>query len=544
MKITSASGIQPIDAGYGLIHADTIIATTCDELQPGEEGLPFSLSVGERTTSGPVSELGLGTGTYAASLKMGSDAVDVTLILGEPDCVRRNFGARETGLAYGHPVVIGPGLEEAADRYVDWDSLWKDGPHTDVVVDFDAGYKLMFWRGTGYVPAWAADNILTTNFFAETVVPGVYRDCCEPMSDRECRYSKVRILHSSPARCVVHWRYALCDADYRIYEDTWVDEWITVYPDGVAVRNCTIHLDASDPINWQECPRTGEKIPIAMIGGMQGKRSFSNTEFITVNPPGLCSDDVMPPGALSLLDLKDFHETYTWPDVPDFAAEPAPQLDRTVFRMNYRDRQNLFLTTGPEALEVRLQARLGMRYMAYPDVSQDWWDRGCELPGRFADFIHWPVTRGHWTRSIEDSAMYADRPTHTFLGYATNRAVRVAEDGAASWAWFCGMAPDDDDRLREVARSWHLPAGISGARYERLEGAYHVESQDGLELSDEPAHRATFVLPGVLDEGIALLVNGREFAAAVGVEEDDSGIRTIVTAVDTIPAESTVAFGH
>ena len=139
--------------------------------------------------------------------------------------------------------------------------------------------------------------------------------------------------------------------------------------------------------------------------------------------------------------------------------------------------------------------------------------------------------------------MYADRPTHTFLGYATNRAVAVADDGAASWAWFCGMAPQDEDRLREVARSWHLPADISGAHYERLEGAYHVESRDEMEVSAEAAHRATFVLPGVSDEQLALLVNGHEVDAALGVEEDERGIRTVVTATETIPAGSKVVFG-
>jgi hypothetical protein len=542
ITITPASGMQTIDAGYALVHADTIIAATNDVLQCRPENTSFSLAVGDRSTSGPIADLGISAGMHSARLKTAQGKKEVRLVLVEPECVCRRFGARETSLAYDLPVIIGPGLGDEAERKVAWDDLWQSGPHTDVVVDFDADYKLIFWRGAGYVPAWAVDNILTTNFFAETVEPGVYRDCCEPMSDRECRYSQVRILHSSEARCIVHWRYALCDADYRICRDYWVDEYIHVYPDGVAMRNCTLALDPEDPDVWQPCPRTGENVPIAMMAGVPGKRSFSNTEFITVNPPGLRSEDVTPPEALTMLDLEQFSESYVWPEPPDFGSEPLPGLDQTIFRMNYRNRQALFLTTGSEALDVRLQANVGMRYMASADVSEDWWDRSCEVPGRFADFIHWPVTRGHWTRSITDPAMIADRPTHTFLGYAINRAVKVTENGAATWAWFCGMAPDSDAQLRSIARSWHQPGAVAGARYDRLEAAYHVESSTPLKVSSNDVHRATFVLPGVAREKVAMRVNSKEIACAVGVEETGEAVRTVITAKETLPAGSEIEF--
>jgi hypothetical protein len=176
-----------------------------------------------------VADLGLGPGCYQALLAIGAERAaptekPVPLILLAPDRVVRRFGARGVSLEYDRPVIVGRAPWGGDVRKVSWPSLWKTGACPDIVVDFAADYKLIFWRGAGYVPAWAAGNVLTTNFFVETVEPGVYRDCCEPMSDRECRYSHVRLLYSSPARAVIHWRYALTDSAYTICRDYWVDE--------------------------------------------------------------------------------------------------------------------------------------------------------------------------------------------------------------------------------------------------------------------------------------------------------------------------------
>jgi hypothetical protein len=460
--IRFASNASPIDAGFGLTHASTLVSTT-DDVFESVTGVAVALSVNGRSTCGRIAELELGPGSYEAEVCM--DAAGGTaprtvarLILIDAAQVKRAFGARYTSLDYDQPVVVGPGLGEGEDRYVPWSSLWEDGPHQDVVIDFDGPHKLIFWRGTGYVPAWAVDNVLTTNFFAETVEPGVYRDCCEPMSDRECRYSRVRIVHSSPARAVIHWRYALCDADYRICRDYWVDEMLYVYPDGVAVRNCTIHLDPNDPDIWVTCATTGRRMPVPMTSGVPGKRSFSNTEFITVNPPGSSSEAVTPAEAFTILDLEDFEQTVAWPRPPDFKEESMPMLEHYLYRMNYRDRPGVFLTTHTEGLKLLFQANEGMAYLAFDDVTRDYWDRSTAVPGRFADFIHWPITRGHWTRSISDAAMYLDRPTHTFLGYSTADAVHVTEQGDATWRWFCGMVPLDQKGLRARAQL-ACPAG-------------------------------------------------------------------------------------
>jgi hypothetical protein len=93
-----------------------------------------------------------------------------------------------------------------------WDQPWRIGPHADVVVRFDTGsHKFVFWRGTSYIPCWVTDtDIWYTNEFVErrgSHSPNT-KGCCEPMSDKQCRYSHVRIIENTDARIVIHWRYA------------------------------------------------------------------------------------------------------------------------------------------------------------------------------------------------------------------------------------------------------------------------------------------------------------------------------------------------
>ena len=125
----------------------------------------------------------------------------------------------EKGLSYRKLPTgpMGPGRFGAYYTKLDfsetWDHTWRVGPYADVMVRFDdAGYKFVFWRGTGYIPFWVTENgIWYTNEFNETWGDDVM-GCAEPMSDKKTRQSHVRIIENNDARIVVHWRYALVDA--------------------------------------------------------------------------------------------------------------------------------------------------------------------------------------------------------------------------------------------------------------------------------------------------------------------------------------------
>lgn len=83
-----------------------------------------------------------------------------------------------------------------------WDSLWRGSDFPDVVVRFsNSPVKLVFWRGTGYIPALVSENgIWMTDQSLENFGTG---ECFEAMGDKQCRYSHVRIIENSPARCTI-----------------------------------------------------------------------------------------------------------------------------------------------------------------------------------------------------------------------------------------------------------------------------------------------------------------------------------------------------
>ncbi len=545
--IRTASGISPIEAGFGLVHADTIVATTDDVLTAAAEGASISLTVNGATTSGPVADLGLPAGMYDGQLVItfadGETACkDVPVILAVPACIVRQFGARYGSLTYPLGVITGPDRQT-----VEWDSLWKTNEVADIVVDFDGPHKFVLWRGMSFAPSWAQNNVMTSNFFAETVEPGVFRDCCEMMSDRECRYIHARVIHSSPARAVIHWRQPLADSDYNICRDQWVDEMLYVYPDGVVCRNVTVYLDPEDEAVWHICPETGRRIPVSMMQGLPGKRTFNDMEFITVNAPGATSDDHTPLDALTMMDTADFSRTYTWPTPPNYGAEPLEQLDDYIYRMNYRDRSDVFLASPAEGMRMRLQANHGMRYNQTDDVTKDEWVAVPDLPSNFADHIHWPVTRGYPTTPLTDPAMF-EGPTHSFLGYANNAPVDVQENGAVTWCWLSGLAPEGDEqdqKLRQKVRAWTKPAEIRGATYNHRQRAYEVDAASSelqvTAAADIP--NATFIIKGIAAEQPTISINGQPLPAeqyATGIERTLDSVKTIITLRTPIPASATI----
>jgi hypothetical protein len=490
------------------------------------------LSVGNKQTTAKISDLGLKPGTYDAAL--GDQKIKLLLV----DSSRRvrRFGVRHGSLEYNLPAVTGKGTTAP------WGSLWKTAGVPDIVVDFNGPYKFIFWRGMSYAPSWAMDNVMTSLFFAETVRPGAFRDCCEMMSDRECRYSHARVISASDARIVIHWRCALADPAYTICQNLWADEIFYIYPDGTAARNVTIHLDPENELLWQICPTTGRKVPCSMIKGPRGKKTFNDMEFITVNPPGATSDDVTPLDALTLLDTDAFSQTYHWPD-PQFKS--LPKLKDYIFRMNYKNRPAVFVASTPPGLQVCLQKNSGMKYEAGALVQDDRWTAVANLPSNFADHIHWPITRGYGTTPLTDPAQYQDRPTHTFLGYANNAPVDVTDSGDVTWTWFCGMAPDDDNQLRARVKSWSNPAIIEHAAYLPGQAAYLIEDSTQVLAVEKnrPTVRPTFLLNNFDAPNLTVLVDGKpSTTCAVGVEYTLCGTQTVVTFKQDLPPGSTVQF--
>ncbi|MBM3312181.1 MAG: LamG domain-containing protein, partial [Candidatus Aminicenantes bacterium] len=240
-------------------------------------------------------------------------------------------------------------------RYAEeWERPWRVGEAPDVVVRFDeSGERLVFWRGTSFIPAWVTENgIWYTNEFYETQ-DGSMATSAEPMADKQARFSQARILESSPARAVVLWRYAPVTVETGlVFPDAltgwsdWVEETFTVYPDRTCVRK--IRTWSSKPTI---VPSEGK--------GLENFRQFH--EAIIINPPGTRPEDNIWPDALTLANMKGETHTYSWAkDAPGFPADFDAETRALLRRISDQDaaaHKWLTLPRRGNILRVNLKAK-------------------------------------------------------------------------------------------------------------------------------------------------------------------------------------------
>lgn len=359
-------------------------------------------------------------------------------------------GARLPRLPFG---PAGPGKFGAYYtrlRYTDaWERPWRVGDAADVLVRFDTGgHRFIFWRGTSYIPCWVTENgIWYTNEFCETSGGGT-EGCAEPISDKQTRYSHVRILESHDARAVVHWRYALTDVHYRLAHvdaktgwHDWVDEYYTLYPDATAVRK--IVLWTSRPDIWHEFQ-----------------------EAIVLNPPGTAPEDNLETAAVSIANLAGQTADYVW-DTPGKPRLTARVADPCIEVINLKAPRRPFLIMDPA------QANPTIFGGHAPNSRFNWWD-------------HWPISQDKtWTRV----ATGTDRPSHTSLSWIAHPREPLPKDWKAhdrteqsvTKLLLCGLTTRKAAALSALARSWLTPApmkidspGFRDGRYDPAERAYRV----------------------------------------------------------------------
>ncbi|WP_299551712.1 hypothetical protein [Seonamhaeicola sp.] len=264
-----------------------------------------------------------------------------------------------------------------------WDKDWRIGDHPDIVVRFEDGaHKFVFWRGTSYIPSWVSENgIWYTNEFVERrdVHSSNTTSIVEPMSDKQCRYSQVRIIENNDARVVVHWRYAPVDVTYEhpfIDQETgwfdWVDEYYTIYPNAKGVRKITAH--SSNLTKWMEFQ-----------------------EAIVINQPGTLPHENIQNEAISIANMAGEHITYVWDEngAPFFDKNPSRA---NIFKVNLKSKWHPFaLVSQPKAFDNLITPYRGTGKNSF----FNWWD-------------HWPVSQD---ASDGRGAESADRPSHSSLGH-------------------------------------------------------------------------------------------------------------------------------
>lgn len=322
----------------------------------------------------------------------------------------------------------GPGPFGAYYATLKYDELWEAprrvGRDSDVVVRFDdLPIRFVFWQGTNYIPAWVTENgKWYTDAFMETWGRGCpYGEDCEPMSDRQNRYTHVRILESSPARAVVHFRYGLCEVEQYICANPdeatgwpdWADEYYTIYPDGSAVRKQVMWTSKFA----QE--RTG--------------REFQ--ESIVIDTPGTRPEDNINTDALTLANLNGETATYSW------ASQVPKKFDRpqnpNIQVVNLKSSWKPFQIVAPEKAKVKPYDERN------PFSIFAWWN-------------HWPVAQ---VISSGINATAPDKPAHSSLSHIEGQPIAMT-DNSVTKLMLAGLTTQSATDLVPLAKSWLSPPVI------------------------------------------------------------------------------------
>ena len=342
----------------------------------------------------------------------------------------RPFGAYYTRLAY----------------CPEWDRLWRTGDFADVLVCFgDFPVRLVFWRGTSYCPAWVTENGKWVSDQSPESWNWQTWGCFEHMSDKRCHFSHVRILESSEARAVFHWRVASESINYdfnHVDPDTdwgeWTDEYYYIYPDAVAVRCQEVRSTWAEKMEWQQ------------------------TELL--NQPGTRPQDNVETEAMTIVNMRGETETWTWA-TPYGKRDPGsvPIQDGNIQVMNLKAPQRHFVIgeTGAHWKAFNFGTREGFSTMPC-------WN-------------HWPVAQlpndGRVTPAV-------DRPSSTCLGTLYPVKHKTDRPDLMIGRNLYGLTAQPARSLAVLARSWNFPAdltlsgkGLSSQGYDPNQRAYRLTCQ-------------------------------------------------------------------
>ena len=297
-----------------------------------------------------------------------------------------------------------------------WDNLWRSSDYPDVVVKFDElPVSIVYWRGTNYGPAYVTENnIWMSDQSSET---GTTYGCAEHMADKQNRYSHVRIIENTPARIVVHWRYASADVTYQLADEkSWTDEYHSIYPDGTLLRY----------VHWY----TGEE-------------GFQDLQFLSA--PGTKQEDNINLQAMTIANVEGDIQELDWSD-----GIPVSKVNHaTIALINFKSRYKVFAVFPKETRGIRAW---GVKERATPETY-------------FAGpWNHWPVGQ---MPNDGNYSMHDDRVSSSALGGSDPRDMAMY-----------GFTDEKIQTLIPVDKSWNQAPGISdvtGAEslgYEREKKAY------------------------------------------------------------------------
>ena len=309
----------------------------------------------------------------------------------------------------------------------DYDRQWRIGPQQDVVVRFDEHpFKLVFWHGINNYPVWYSENGI--GLMHEAVETSGPLGCYEAMMDRQCRYSHVRILESNDARVCIHWRHAPCNIEYGLAHvdpvtgwGDWCDEYLTIYPDGVAAREL---------VHWCQRPNS--------------RHTYEQDNFII--PIGMTPAEVLDKEAVTLANLDGEESKLDW------ARTGSPEgrniENASILKYNIKAAAKPFMIVHPEMAKVYLEGN------------------GKPWPHCFFWWNHWPVSM--IPSDGKQIYMVDGRPSSTSvtgIDYVTKHPLNARTENSLRQFWLLGMTTDRSaGDLAPLARSWCRPRAAASRR--------------------------------------------------------------------------------
>jgi hypothetical protein len=375
--------------------------------------------------------------------------------------------------------------------YPEWDKDWRISEHADVVVRFDdVAYKFVFWRGTNYVPHWITENnIWYNNEFNEaweTI------GSSEPMSDKQCRYSHVRIIENNPARVVIHWRYALNDVTYRIAwpdEESgwgdWSDEYYTIYPDGYGIRKVTLHTS-----HFSDDERHTDDYGHEWHEGIVVYHAYTTPE------------EAVNIDAVHVANMKGESAKWLW-EIP---GEPEVNIPEgsNIALMNLKSEWKPFIVSGE-----------GCEMFAY---------EGSQGGSRFRWRSHWPTTLEPTPGRNSDGK----QASHGSFYHITNIPVYEIENQRITKVMLHGMTRENVGDLVPVAKNWLNPPEVS---YIKGAGSIIYDQAERGYVIKDPSEAISIVKNSTIKDPV-VKINGEDAGKSIqiksGVERTLEGENLVI----------------
>ena len=365
--------------------------------------------------------------------------IQTMIVRQRPDWPR--FGAVSTKLRYDLPISVRQ--ENGQFTTLDYSKGWNDSLN-DVVVCLPRGGRFVFWRGSCYVPFWAGRHNTGLSYeWAETKPPADgFKDCVEPLMDKELRYGRVEILESTSSRIHVRWTYQSCDFNYKVWGDAATEDFY-FYPDGFGTRVLTLQsaLDSE----------------------------YELSEFIIMTPPGAYPFEMLPTRLIDVLFLDGEKREIDFPYDPVRQSAKLKSREQTAaYRVRlHRDDPEAAIYYHPTDKQLP------------PVVFAGFLDKGQVVTPCYWG-SHWPLGRGQTTGGAIDDRIHLTPSHNSIMSWAMQQPTplrearletldtlgRVKPMRRQTWAWLIGLSDASDERVREWGKSFSRPPELelTGAR--------------------------------------------------------------------------------